>query len=350
VYAKNLQLIPLTPDRVLVKRGIHELLLEGTDVVETLRVLLAMLNGTRNREQIIKSFAAPRRDDIDTLLNMLVQRRLVTTEPEEASPESENNPLQSSFYWNFGPAATEVPMKLQTSKVLVVGSNLITRSLVRSLLEMGIGEVLLADHPVLSNYVTPFNSANGSQNGYERFRVLPEPPSDRDLEGISLLCAASDLGEADALLEINRLALNAKQPFLPIWINDMIGYVGPLNFPFETACFQCYRLRVDSQEARYEVTRTRRKFIALDTAARESAGFLPPMAGILGEIAAMETAKCLGQFVPIDAAAAVIELNLISFNSTVRRVLKIPRCPECSDVMLHSQKTLTHGPQIPFKE
>jgi hypothetical protein len=74
------------------------------------------------------------------------------------------------------------------------------------------------------------------------------------------------------------------------------------------------------------------------------------MAGVIGEIAAIETAKCLGQFVPIDAVAAVIELNLISFSSTVRRILKIPRCPECSDVMLHSQKVLTRGPQIPFKE
>jgi bacteriocin biosynthesis cyclodehydratase domain-containing protein len=343
---------------VIVKLGVHELLLEGTNVIATLELLVPLLDGARKREEIIETFPSETRPQVDELLTMLIQRRFVSEDSEQFSPKFTADPLSSSFYWNFGPAASEVPTRLQTSKVLVIGNNLISRSLVRSLLEIGIGEVLLVGDPVLSNHLTPLNPPNQfdeSSNGYlgeyrERFRLATQLPSRETLEKISLVCAASDLGEADALLEINRLALSARKPFLPVWLNDMMGYVGPLNFPFETACFRCYRLRVDSQDERYDVTRARRKFIAVEPALRETAGFLPPMAGVLGEIAAMEIAKCLGQFVPMDAVAAIIEMNLISFRSTIRRVLKIPRCPDCSDVMAHSQRTLTRRPQIPFKE
>jgi bacteriocin biosynthesis cyclodehydratase domain-containing protein len=357
VFAKNLQMIRLRDNSVLLKRGIHELLLEGEDALPLVEQLLLVLDDAHTREEIANSFPAPRRADIHNLLNMLVQRRLITEEREEPDDAQGADPLQTSFYWNFGQSVTDVPERLRTQKVLVVGSNLISRSIIRSLLEIGIGEVLLLEHPILSNHLTPLNPDNAydemqsnSRPPNNRFSVLSNLPADLNWDEISLVCATSDLGEADALLDMNRLALNAKKPFLPVWLNDLIGYVGPLNFPFETACFKCYRLRVDSQQEKRELSSARRKYIAVEPAMRAGAGFLPPMAGILGEIAAMETLKCLGQFIPIDVAASIIEVNLISFSSTVRRVLKIPRCPECSDVMRHSQKALTRGPQIPFRE
>lgn len=360
VYAKNLQIIRLSDSRALLKRGVYELLLESTGIGSTLESLVALLDGTRRREEVVNAFPAPRREEIENLLAVLVQRRMISEEPEPVAKGAQPDTLQSAFYWNFGPAAAEVPARLRAAKVLVVGDNLISRSLVRGILETGHGEVGLVSHPVLDNHITSFDTAAGlgarrpggsPAEGHDgRFRRLPGLPSDGELKGVSLLCATSDLGEADALLEVNRLALRLGKPFLPVWLHDLVGYVGPLNFPYETACFQCYRLRLDSNDDRYDVARALRKHVAADPVMTEGAGLLPPMAGVLGEIAAMEVTKCLGQFVPLDAVAAVVEINLVSFGSSLRRVLKIPRCPECSDTLRLAPKTLTRGPQIPHKE
>jgi hypothetical protein len=77
---------------------------------------------------------------------------------------------------------------------------------------------------------------------------------------------------------------------------------------------------------------------------------LPPMAAIVGQIAAMEAAKALGGFAPPDAVGRSIEVNLVSFQTSVRRVLKVPRCPDCSRVMRRTARVLEHGPQIPYRE
>ena len=45
----------------------------------------------------------------------------------------------------------------------------------------------------------------------------------------------------------------------------------------------------------------------------------------------MEALKFLAGYPPCDVAGRMIELNLISFSATVRRILKVPRCPDCSD-------------------
>jgi bacteriocin biosynthesis cyclodehydratase domain-containing protein len=260
--------------------------------------------------------------------------------------------LQSSFYQNFGQLARDAHPKLQAAQVFILGSNLIARTLVRSLLEMGVGRVTVARHPVLDNHVMPvnWNGEEGapavSDEARARFRLRETPPSDEELAAATLVCAACDLGEVEALLEANRAALRVRKLFLPVWVSNMVGYVGPLNYPHETACLRCYWLRADSNNSKYELYRSVRRHISEHSEAREATGLLPPMAGVVGEIAAMEVAKAVGNFVPSDTVARLIEINLVSFQSKVRRVLKVPRCPDCSEVMARSSMTLTHGPQI----
>jgi bacteriocin biosynthesis cyclodehydratase domain-containing protein len=352
VYAQGLQLIRVSDERVVLKKGIHELLLDGSNVGVMAEPLLKMLDGTRTREQIVEAFPGHVREDVDAFLTILVRRGFVGEAPTPGAGGLAPDTLQSSFYQNFGHLAREAHAKLQAAGVLILGSNLITRSMVRSLLEMGLGRVTVVSHPVLDNHVTPAGW-NGDGGGTAapagagaRFQLRDTMPPDDELSAASLLCAACDLGEVEALLESNRAALRLRRPFLPVWINNLIGYVGPLNYPNETACLRCHWLRADSNNPKYELYRRVRRHISENAAAREGTGLLPPMAGVVGEIAAMEVGKAIGGFVPSDTVGRLIEVNLVSFQSKVRRVLKVPRCPDCSEVMARSSMTLTHGPQI----
>jgi len=95
------------------------------------------------------------------------------------------------------------------------------------------------------------------------------------------------------------------------------------------------------------VARAVRKHLSIDPEARAAVGLLPPMASVLGGIAAMEALKCLGGFIPSDALGQILEVNLIALGATSRRVLKVPRCPDCSEQSRRAPMALTHGPQIP---
>lgn len=352
VQSKSLQFIRLSADRVVLKRGINEMMLSGPGVQSIVEPLVEILGNGRTREEIVAAFPADLQGEVQGLLTKLLVRRLISEGPGDgpdtapgdgAGPEA----LQGAFWWNFGDLGLEAPQRLHEARIVVVGANLIARSLVRSLLEMGVGRVTLIRHPILDNHLIPFDDAPLRAAGPGRLEREESLPAEEALAGAALLCAASDFGQPDALVEINRVALRTGTPFLPVWLSEMVGFVGPLNHPYETACLNCLRARTDSNNPDFEAARAVRTHMATHADARHGAGLLPPMTGVLGEIAAMEAAKHVGRFTYNDTVARVIEINLISFAAAVRRVLKIPRCPVCSEMMRQPSRSLTVGPQLP---
>jgi bacteriocin biosynthesis cyclodehydratase domain-containing protein len=284
---------------------------------------------------------------VEQMLQRLLRLRMLERQTEtntSAGPDGE----QQAFYWNFGSMGQKAPARLAASRVLVLGTNRISLAAVHALLEMGVGEVALARQRIL-DHVEPCVAElrRWQTSGDIRLRQLAEVPSPDEWLHYELICATSEWGEVDVLLESNRIALAAKRPYLPVWFADLVGYLGPLNIPFETPCFRCFGLRRDANDAHYEIGRTVREQLSVQPTQNAGAGLLPPMARILGGVTALEIAKHLGGFVPSDAVGRVIELNLVSFQGLVRRLLKVPRCPECSDLVFRNPKAITIGPQIP---
>jgi bacteriocin biosynthesis cyclodehydratase domain-containing protein len=268
---------------------------------------------------------------------------------------------QSRFYVNFGVQPGQVMDRLRAARVDIYGRNGISRVLAASLLDMHIGRVTLVDDPTLADpeagrewpdrTLAPFDGHDGVRDSAvadARLTVL-EGAGPVNVADTTVLCATSDFGMSQRLLDINQAALEGRTPFLPVWLQDLVGYVGPLVYPFDTACLRCYRLRVDANDERYEITNAVREHMATHLEARPGTGFLPAMTGALGYVAAVEIVKSVSGFAPADAIGRSIELNLVSFGSTVRRVLKVPRCPACSPVMQRTTRVLTTGPQIPHR-
>ncbi len=347
MLSKGLQYIRVSADRVVLKRGVQEILVSGPGADSILEPLIRMLDGSRSREEIVANFPGHLQTEVQNLLTGLLNRRMVTETPEETLDESGLDSLQASFWRNFGDSGSATLSKLRQATVVVIGANLITRALLRSLLEMNVGQITVADHPILNNEMVPredLADARCGSNG--RLRHVAVMPSDEELAGAFVLCAASDFSRPDALMEINRVALSLGKPSLPVWLTEQVGYIGPLNYPFETACLRCFSARIDSNNLNYDATRAVRLHMATSEG-RQTVGFLPPMAAILGEIAAVEIAKCIAGYPPSDAVSRVIEVNMVSFSASVRRILKIPRCPDCSEIMRRPARSLTIGLQIP---
>jgi bacteriocin biosynthesis cyclodehydratase domain-containing protein len=348
MYAKGLQVIPLPDDRVLLKRGVHEIVVAGIGSREFLETLVSLLDGSRTRPEIIESFPADMQPVADRLLATLLRRGLASESPGEVPQQADGDGLVTAFFRNFLPVTRQTPGKLRDAVVVVAGVNLTTRSLTQSLIESGIGRVVLVHHPILDNFVSSGRWIDGLVAGAQgRIDERDDMPARAELGTASLLCATSDFGEAEALLQVNRLALETDRPFLPIWLAELIGYVGPLSYPHESACLRCYRLRADSNNGDWQLKRAVREFLTETPDRASSTGLAPPMPGVLGHVGAMEILKMLGEFAPADVIGRQIEINLVSFRSVVRRVLKVPRCPECGEGTRKSPRTLTLGPQIP---
>jgi bacteriocin biosynthesis cyclodehydratase domain-containing protein len=347
LYGRHLHYIRVSDERAILKRGTSELLLSGERVHALLEPLLPLLEEGRTRQQIVESYPEGDRGEIDELLGGLLRRRLIAEDPQPDAVEAGLESLEAAFWWNFGETARQTPERLRQARIVVTGANFISRALIRSLLESGVGRVTLVDHAALNNEVASLDLNAGE---HQKLSRVPELPARADLAGASLLCATSDFGQTDALLEINRAALNAGKPFLPVWLDDLRGYVGPLNYPYESACLRCYRARVESNHSDYQAARAVRQHISENPQARANAGFLPAMPAILGEIAAVEMTKFISGFPPCDTVGRIIEINLVSFASIVRRVLKLPRCPDCSEMMRKATRAITLGPLIPHSE
>ncbi|MGV9774317.1 TOMM precursor leader peptide-binding protein, partial [Streptosporangium sp. NPDC003464] len=158
-------------------------------------------------------------------------------------------------------------------------------------------------------------------------------------DGWDLWCAAAD-GPADpALAEVARRALDARAVLLPVWIDDLVIRVGPLTHPFDTACLRCYLLRADSDDV------WREAHALLRAQPSPGAGFLPSIPAVAGEIAATEAVKHLAGL-PVTTCGRVIEVSLVPFHSAVRRVLRVPRCPDCSGTARQGAPVITHGSQL----
>jgi bacteriocin biosynthesis cyclodehydratase domain-containing protein len=341
LFGNNLQYIRVSANRAVLKRGTTELMLSGEGVHSILKAVMEMLDGQYSRAEIVARFPEDQQDEIEGLLAGLLQRRLITDEPEPDAGVLSLDSLQANFWRNFGEPAKEAHERLRQARFVVVGANLITRALIRGLLEMGVGSVTLVDHAILNNELAPVQQESGAD---PRLARVPGMPPDEELGKASIVCAACDFGAS----EVNRAAIRVQRPYLPAWLSDLIGYVGPLTYPRESACLRCFRARAESNNPDWEAARAVQRHASAPGVQVGAAGLLPPMAAILGEIGATEMTKFIAGFPPPDTVGRIIEINLVSWASTVRRVLKIPRCPDCSEMMQKATRAITLGSLIPY--
>jgi bacteriocin biosynthesis cyclodehydratase domain-containing protein len=101
-------------------------------------------------------------------------------------------------------------------------------------------------------------------------------------------------------------------------------HIGPTVIPGETPCYECFRLRINSNVPDYSehmLLEEYRKHHRL----REATLAFTPAAGLL----ALEVLKGVTWFAAPATYAHLYVLNLLTMQSELHPILKIPRCPTC---------------------
>jgi bacteriocin biosynthesis cyclodehydratase domain-containing protein len=316
---------------MLLKRGVVETSVRGTGAVEAVRRLLGAASGAGMPAAALRDLFAPAEHaDVEALIEHLRRRGMLVTDSFDQGDERASDSPADVFYWHFGVARKEVDRTLADRRVVVVGLNGIARQLRASLASCGVTAVSLVDDPLLRN------PELFDLDGLPRPDVWP-PRSDRsgiiasneiDPGGLDCLVAISEFGATSIVARWNEFCVLHKRPFLPVVLKDLVGSIGPLVIPGETACYECARMR----QRTHQPDPYLRQAIEAATGQGGPAGFLPPMSSMLGEMAALELVRffCLDR--SLSRLGTLIELSVLARDMTPRPVLKLPRCPVCTPI------------------
>jgi thiazole/oxazole-forming peptide maturase SagC family component len=324
-----------------VKRGSTEFQIEGERAAEVVHIVLAAAeNGELTSDEIEALFAGCDRPAVRVLVQQLRQRNIIVDRGEYPSGASLETPIDI-FYWHFGRQAVEVIDRLNSWKIAVLGVNGISQQLAGALHRSGVTNVDVVDVRLLRNVrlfdndddlnVRSWPIANKIPLRYSEWREVIES------ELPHCIVATSDFGGQHLLREWNVFCLERSITFLPVVLQDLVGYVGPLVIPGQTACLECLRAR---QNAALVDPTARRAAEAKAFQGQAITGFLPSMASILGDIATVELIKFYST-IPKWNVGTLIEVNMLTSVMTPRKVLRVPRCAVCSTLNRTSSVNLT---------
>jgi molybdopterin-synthase adenylyltransferase len=326
---------------VILKRGSTEFRVSGDGAAQAVQVVLAATAGKgATAEEICQRFAAPHRPGVAHLIEQLIARRLLVPSGDPVAAAGERESSLEVFYWHFGESAARVTERLDSRRIVILGVNLISRQLAAALGASSLRNFEVVDDPLLRNLRLFDDGGQMIAGEWPPFATPPLAFEEwaESTTGASLGClvATSDFGSQQSMRQWNRFCVEHHRHFLPVVLQNLIGYVGPLVIPGETACFECLCAR---QNAHLEDPQTQRAVEEVAFEAQVVAGFHPVMASMLGDIAAFELARFYSGVLPVRNVGTLIEVSLLTPRLVAHRVLKIPRCTVCSP--LHARPSAT---------
>jgi molybdopterin-synthase adenylyltransferase len=338
--ALTIQLIEID-NGILLKRGCTEVKIGGEGAAEAVQVVLSAAAGPgATREEICERFATPSRPAVERLIDLLIARHMLVPSNGVESVATDRESSLDILYWHFGVSAAEVTQRLNSRQIVIVGVNCISRQLVASLSASDLDNFRVIDYPLLRNLRLFDDTARLLADQWPASAKPPlayEEWADKiDPQSLDCLVATSDFGGQQEMRPWNKFCVEHDRHFLPVVLQNVIGYVGPLVIPGETACFECLRAR---QNAHLEDPQTRRAAEDVAFEGQVVTGFHPAMASVLGDLAAIELTKFYSGVLPLRNVGTLIEVNLLATQLTARKVLKIPRCAVCSP--LHTRSSTT---------
>jgi bacteriocin biosynthesis cyclodehydratase domain-containing protein len=322
---------------IIVKRGRATIKIVGERAAEVVVKLLAEAANGADAELLCNAFAAPDREAVRELISKLQTRRILVSDNGSATESLPEDSLDV-FYWHFDLRASKVSERLSKQRITIIGVNWISRRLAEALTADGAQNVEVVHYPFLCN----LRLLNEQGDIRPEAWPLPAPREfaqwreDVNPEEFDCLVATSDFGGLHLMREWNEYCVRHNRHFLPVVLQDLFGYVGPLVVPGETACFECLRARQNSHLADPTVERSPE---SLSFEGQAVNGFHPSMASVLGDLAAIELSRFYGGWAPPRVVGTLIEVNLIGPELTARRVLKVPRCQVCSSLHRHTIST-----------
>lgn len=336
------------------------------EVPELLERLLPILDGVRSVREVLTELSAFGSDAVVATLQSLIDAGVLERAVEDNTSvatmkETQHFRAQIAFFSHFvvppeagltmsqvGPVpkrGVEYQERLKRAHITVFGVGRIGSQVARALAAAGVGAITAVDSQLLCEDdlagdgwfdIDKLGSRRTEAVGRVCKRLNPaltfvEVDEVGDPESLSRLLATCDFAilcpdhmnpaEYDAF---NRAALVSKTRWTSARFAGFEFHIGPTVIPGETPCYECFRLRINSnviEYAEHALHEEHRKLHRL----REAMLAITPAAGLL----ALEAMKAITWFAVPATYAHLYSLNLLTMQSELHPILKIPRCLAC---------------------
>ncbi len=326
------QLIPVDAG-VIIRRGVSQVKVDGLHAVDIAERIFKIAREGTCVEEIAAEFGEQDRDSVISLIEFLFSRNFLI--PCSNSRSVTEKPIDI-FYWHFDPLVESTKDRISKANLGIVGLNALTKELVFALEKSCFQKFEVIDHACLHD---PHPALDWRLHGN---RSVPFQVWNAENRWKTLQClvVCSDVGGGALLHEFNHLCISQTVPFFPVVLRDMIGYIGPLILPGETACYECLTGREDSHLENSDLRRTAEQWLPLG---REIIGHHPAMYSVVANLAAFELTRFFSRSLPGTPPGTLIEVNLLTMAIKTRKILKLPRCTGCSSMMTTPSMSLYKG-------
>jgi bacteriocin biosynthesis cyclodehydratase domain-containing protein len=322
------------------------------------RRLLAALDGTHTRDELIEEFGS---DEVNDLLAQLEELSVV----EDASDDDlidaaviERFDRQLRYFSDIstGPTPSQCQERLASSRIAVLGVGGLGGWSALNLACVGVGEMLLVDFDRVEmsnlNRQVLYSEAEigrlKAQAAAERLKAFnsamkvearvqkldSEEAIAETIAGYDLVIDAADWPASDIEHWINSACFAAGIPFIAMSHFPPIARVGPLYVPGVTGCFVC-------QEAGY-----RRTYPLFDVAMEQQRGkdspaaTLGPACGLIGGQIGLDVLHQLTGLARPSTLGVGHIIDLRTMEVEREPVIPEPDCPVCGGLKANSDKSL----------
>jgi bacteriocin biosynthesis cyclodehydratase domain-containing protein len=357
-------LIPAGPDEYRLHSLTFSLALRGRSS-ELLSRLLELVDGKRTVADLVRELETVGEESVHEALRYLLEagalERAVTGD-SGPMPSTEMRRYQPQIAFlshfvapaevpggEFGPgmprSGLEYQERIQQAHVVVFGVGRLGSQLIRALVLAGVGKITAVDSEPVSDAELKSDSwFTVDQEGHNRaeaacrlaaianpevhIQAAPEPAEIGELQerlvdsDFAILCR-DHFNPAEYEM-FNLAALATKKSWTSARIAGFEFQIGPTVIPFQTACYRCFDLRQKSNLpdlAEYEILEN---FLKKDRLRPEALAFTPGTG-----LVALEVLKAITWFMAPATCSHLFTLDLLTMESKLHPVLKIPRCPAC---------------------
>lgn len=289
---------------ILLRDGGRVVRITAENLVPLIELLVGHSNGAALELPGLAEMSADSRERLTGVLARLAEAGLLSEVEDGAA---ENNPIVTGLWTRAGGEVERavIAARLAQTRVGVIGAGALADRVVAELRAAGVEQV--TDHA----------EAPGTSSELEMAVVVGASEED-PLFGVWNTRTLADRG--------------------PAWlaVTPMDGQrftVGPWVFPHTSACFRCYRMRLGSAFLDAEVGPLLPDAVPIGPQ-RDFARQHPTLAAMQATFVADQVLQHVGlrdgfgQAQP--GAMTTIEYELTGITATNHRVLRVPRCPECS--------------------
>ncbi|MFI9613369.1 TOMM precursor leader peptide-binding protein [Streptomyces sp. NPDC052023] len=334
-----------TPDGVLFHNADGGFRLTAKSAYRFATLLVPHLNGEHTVAEICTGFGDRQRAMVGELVGTLYERGFARSVPPRPSPEAFDGPepsddvarryaAQIAYADHYADDAARRFQRFRDTRVAVVGSDLVARWCVLSLLRNGSAAIGVLPGLDLDG-ITDEATAAGSDGCPVDIHELDAsaPLTWAAVEGYDVVVVTGGPEAPRVVFPLLRAGVPAGRTLLPAWSFGRHAVVGPSMSAQTTGCWACALLRLGAGEGAARAADVWTS-LALDLpATTQGPGAHPgrPLAAMLGNMLGYEVFKTATGALPAETAGQLVIQDMESLDVTSEPLLPHPRCPWCAE-------------------